>query len=111
MYTCASEFPCLVLIQRTSPILWCFFPTDTLELYLLLSSVIGPLLFNLSSQFILGGPYLSRYLEGLILNVQLHFTFLWLSFTLSPIVHHGNDSIPGLRFQPWYNQELIQLQY
>src|SRR6218665_93337 len=73
MYTCASELPCLVLLQRTSPILWCFFPTDTLELYRLLSSVIGPLLFNLSSQFILGGLYLSRYLEGLFINLQLHF--------------------------------------
>src|SRR6218665_279026 len=110
MYTCVPELPCLVLIQRTSPAV-VLFPTDTLESYILLSSVIGPLLFILSSQFILGGPYLSRYLEGLFINVQLHFIFSWLSFTLSPIVQHGNDSIPGLSFQPWYNQELIQLQY
>jgi len=62
----------MVLLQRTSP-------TDNFEFLdynLLLSNVVSPLPFNLSSQLIIGGPYLSRYLEDLFINVQLHFTCL-----------------------------------
>ena len=36
-------------------------------------NVVSSLLFNLSSQFILGGPYLRRYLEDLLINAQFHF--------------------------------------
>src|SRR6218665_2028185 len=88
LHTCrlSVSWNCLVLGRYKEPRqLWCFYPTDNFERLLLLSNVVSPLLFNLPSQVISIGLYLSGYLEDLFVNVQLHFTVLYLFFTLCPV--------------------------
>jgi len=82
-------------------------------MYLLLSNGVSPLLFNLSSQLILGGLYLSRisrYLKDLFImfNYILHFCSSFLhSLQFSNVQFLVRTSYLCTVSQPQHNTRFI----
>src|SRR6218665_2366533 len=102
LYTVTASFPMVVFNARIMS-----------RLLFLLSNMVSPHLFNLSSQLIFWEPRAQRLLvyvwKGAVYNIQLLYKHLALS-SVFPCPVSGNRYLHVI-FQLWPNDAVVQPQY